>query len=170
MSPVFPPRHMLKGLCYASMFTIVAQVSCCFPHHRIFGAPLVVGGDAEYSPATAGLAPKTNADASGHAVAAITSQPTLAALVAELHSSVEQGDEESVAGVLARHQQHDGDGAEDEGAERRRLLLVVDSACPRTGMTPLLKAVEAGSEVVVRVLLEAGADIRSKVRAFVGGA
>jgi len=142
-------------------------------HTRIFGAPLVVGGDAAYSPATASLAPKSNINASGHGVVAATLQPTLAALVAELHSSVEQGDEEAVAGVLARHKQHCGDAdageigrnkAEDEAAERKRMLLVVDSACPRTGMTPLLKAVEAGLEAVVRVLLEAGANVRTKVR------
>ena len=138
----------------------------------------MVDGDATYSPATASLAPNPNPYASGHGATAATSQETLAALAPELHSSVEQGDEKAVAGVLARHQQHHGDDAADAGGDntkgeeagqRRGALLLVDSACPRTGMTPLLKAVEGGSEAVVRVLLEAGADVRSQVRADCGG-
>lgn len=42
-------------------------------------------------------------------------------------------------------------------------VTIVDAPCNRTGMTPLLKAVEGGSEGLVRVLLEAGADVRSQV-------
>lgn len=40
---------------------------------------------------------------------------------------------------------------------------LIDALCPRTGMTPLLKAVEGGTYDIVRMLLEAGADVRAKV-------
>lgn len=122
---------------------------------RIFGAPLTTGnGDATYSPATATLAPKTKTDTSDRV-----------ALAAELHSAVEQGDAEAVAGVLSNLQQRDGD-AEIEKTPQRGLSPLVDCACSRTGLTPLLKAVERRSEEVVRVLLEAGGDVHSQVRGY----
>lgn len=42
-------------------------------------------------------------------------------------------------------------------------VSLVNCPCPRTGMAPLLKAVEIGSGEVARLLLEAGADVSSKV-------
>lgn len=57
-----------------------------------------------------------------------------------------------------------GDDATTGKAERRASSLLVDCTCPRTGLTPLLKAVEGGSEDVVRVLLDAGGDVESQVR------
>lgn len=135
-----------------------------FPHLRsIFGTPVVISGDANYSPATATLAPDVNANMN-------TTGKRAASPAAELHASVEQGDGEAVARLLSQHQQHrrdeqelGGDDAERGEARRRDWLLLVDCACPRTGMTPLLKAVERGSEGSVRALLQAGADVRSRV-------
>lgn len=96
------------------------------------------------------------------------------ALAAELHAAVERGDAEAVVRVLSNRQQRDGDGdateevggdgAKIERPQRSGMPLLVDCACPRTGLTPLLKAVEEGSEEVVRVLLEAGGDVQSQVR------
>ncbi|CAM9649712.1 unnamed protein product [Pylaiella littoralis] len=134
----------------------------------IFGTPVVISGDANYSPATATLAPDVNANMN-------TTGKRAASPAAELHASVEQGDGEAVARVLSQHQQHrrdeqelGGDDAEKGEARRRDWLLLVDCACPRTGMTPLLKAVERGSEGSVRALLQAGADVRSRVSVKVG--
>ncbi|CAN0260021.1 unnamed protein product, partial [Discosporangium mesarthrocarpum] len=62
---------------------------------------------------------------------------------AELHKYVERGESESLAALLA------GGNISKE---------LIDKPCSRTGMTPLLKAVEGGFEDAVRRLLEAGAD------------
>ena len=103
---------------------------------------------------------------------------------AELHASVEQGDAEAVARHLQRLREANREGwtQRDEtsggrggverdprerdsgkGVGKEKGTNLVDCPCPRTGMTPLLKAVETGSGGVVRLLLEAGADTRSKV-------
>lgn len=136
----------------------------------IFGTPLVASGDTGYTPAAAATA------AAALAINTKTNDVKYApskALVAKLHGAVEQGDAEAVKKVLfSRCQQHPGEEAEDagEGADGdfaetgevrpKGLSLPVDSACPRTGMSPLLKAVEGGSADVIRVLLDAGADVR----------
>lgn len=175
-----------------SMLPLVSRLIACncfvhtpyanmLPQCRIFGAPLTAAsGDTTYSPATATLAPKaTKSDTSdrGHVDADADSQPSLLALAAELHASVEQGDAEAVARVLSlsNHQRSGGDAQEgvvgddaqtEQPQQRRGLTLphLVDCACPRTGLTPLLKAVEGGSEEMVRLLLEAGGDVQSQVR------
>lgn len=148
-------------------------------YYRIFGTPLSAGGGgATYSLATATLAPKANTDTGDrgeHADAA--SHPSALAIAAELHAAVEQGDAAAVTRVLSlsNHEQPDGDAGEGGGQGGKNdqaqprgfpvpLPHLVDCACPRTGLTPLLKAVEGGSEEVVRVLLEAGGDVRSQVR------
>ncbi|CAN0403990.1 unnamed protein product [Ectocarpus fasciculatus] len=148
-------------------------------HISIFGALLVTSGDTGYTPAAA-----ATTDAAALAINTQTNDVKEApskALVAELHASVEQGDADSVRKVLfSRCQQHPGEEVEDtrEGAHadgtateetrRKSLLLPVDSACPRTGMSPLLKAVEGGSAEVIRVLLDAGADVRMQAALYDG--
>lgn len=114
-------------------------------------------------------------------------------MAAKLHAFVEQGDAEAVKNLLLSIQKHNpaGDDRENDREDRepRGTTAAVDSSsmssshiafvvgetgrnakrrlidclCPRTGMTPLLKAVEGASEEVVRLLLEAGADVRSQV-------
>ncbi|CAM9835583.1 unnamed protein product [Ectocarpus sp. 8 AP-2014] len=138
-------------------------------HISMFGTPLVASGDTGYTPAAASAA---------SALAISKKTNDVQALVTELHASVEQGDAEAVRKVLSsRCQQHPGEEVEDAGEDAdgdsaqtgetqpRSLLVPVDSACPRTGMSPLLKAVEGGSAEVIRVLLDAGADVRMQASA-----
>ncbi|CAN0488059.1 unnamed protein product [Ectocarpus sp. 12 AP-2014] len=138
-------------------------------HISIFGTPLVASSDTGYTPAAATAA---------SALSISTTTDDLMALVAELHASVEQGDAEAVRRVLSpRCQQYpgeevegagedaDGDSAQTGETQPKSLLVPVDSACPRTGMSPLLKAVEGGSAEVIRVLLDAGADVRMQASA-----
>ncbi|CAM9949281.1 unnamed protein product [Ectocarpus sp. 13 AM-2016] len=133
-------------------------------HISIFGTPLVASGETGYIPAAATAA---------SAFSISTKTDDVKALVAEVHASVEQGDAEALRKVLSsRCQQHPGEEVEDDGEDAdgdsaqtgetqpKTLLVPVDSACPRTGMSPLLKAVEGGSAEVIRVLLDAGADVR----------
>lgn len=157
----------------ARIFPSLPYPHACIPYRSIFGAPLTTGGgDSTYSPATATLAPKTRTETSNEGHVEVASQPSALALAAELHAAVEQGDAEAVLRVLSSRQQLDGDATEVGGDDAKigqtqpigpKLPLPVDCACPRTGLTPLLKAVEGGSEDVVRVLLEAGGDVQSKV-------
>eukprot|EP00903_Cladosiphon_okamuranus_P011948 g11222.t1 len=155
-------------------------------HARIFGAPLAAGnGDAKYSPATATLAPpeeaRPNTRVGEHVGTDAVCQPSLLALAAELHASVEQGNAEAVARVLSlsNHRQSGGDAREGgvgdqartKPSQQRRgstLPHFVDCACPRTGLTPLLKAVEGGSEEMVRILLEAGGSVQSQAVLYDG--
>ncbi|CAM9196325.1 unnamed protein product [Hapterophycus canaliculatus] len=139
---------------------------------RIFGSPLISNADDTPSaPAATSVAINANGYGGGQEAVATACLPALAA---ELHASVERGDAEAVTRVLSEHQLHMsrsavpgvdvGANEADEGARRNGLLI--ECACPRTGMTPLLKAVEGGSEGVVRVLLEAGADVRSQAALY----
>lgn len=57
----------------------------------------------------------------------------------------------------------DGNSKTSGMREEREDKRLVDSPCPRTGMTPLLKAVEGASEELVGNLLDAGADVRPQV-------
>ena len=87
-----------------------------------------------------------------------------------LHASVERGEAESVRQLLSQLEEGKlrKEGAND-GAGTSRLVCakeggkLIDALCPRTGMTPLLKAVEGGTYDIVRMLLEARADVRAKV-------
>lgn len=99
--------------------------------------------------------------------AGVLQSPSAAVL---LHASVERGEAESVRQLL--NQLNEGEMREEGangGASALRLVCakeegkVIDALCPRTGMTPLLKAVEGGTYDIVRMLLEAGADVRAKV-------
>ncbi|CAM9714020.1 unnamed protein product [Ectocarpus sp. 4 AP-2014] len=141
-------------------------------HISIFGTPVAANGDTGYTPA---------APTAASALAISTKTNDAKALVAELHAYVEQGDAEAVRKVLSsRFRQHPAEEVEDAGEDAdgdstqtgetqpKSLLVPVDSACPRTGMSPLLKAVEGGSAEVIRVLLDAGADVRMQAALYDG--
>lgn len=155
---------VVGGGCCIRPSTSLTPIPLPSSPRSIFGTPLVASRDTGYTPA---------ATTAASALAINTKTNDVKALVAELHASVEQGDAEAVRKVLSsRCQQHPGEEVEDAGEDAdgdsaqtgetrpKSLLVPVDSACPRTGMSPLLKAVEGGSAEVIRVLLDAGADVR----------
>lgn len=86
----------------------------------------------------------------------------ISAAADELHTLVEQGDHEGVRRVLRAGETRSASASASPPGSSPAL---VDAVCSRTGMTPLLKAVEGASEETVRALLEAGADVRPQVSA-----
>lgn len=110
---------------------------------------------------------------------ATTTTRTITDGAAELHSLVERGDAEAIKFLLANLEGANTSYEElvtgvtstsgtdealvEDGSTKQEKLLVVNVLCARTGMTPMLKAVEGAYEDVVAVLLEAGADVRSQV-------
>ncbi|CAM9461000.1 unnamed protein product [Scytosiphon promiscuus] len=131
---------------------------------RIFGTPLSAGPNDDFS--TSAATPATinaNGYGGGHEAADTPCPPALAA---ELHALVERDDAEAVSRLLSEHRQDVSHSATEDEYGARRIGVLVDCTCPRTGMTPLLKAVEGDSEGVVRVLLGAGADVRSQAALY----
>lgn len=140
-------------------------LSCTLHRDRIFGAPL--GGTRQ------GV---TVVQANDHTTPNSPSKET------KLHALVERGDADAVQEFF-RNEQDTATGKFEEPPELQETTppmkataaavvvegsnIIVDTPCPRTGMTPLLKAVEGSSEAVVRVLLEAGADVRRQVRTHI---
>lgn len=169
---------VLYFCCYHTSYIVYTLCSYLFFRHprvcddtlfylrRIFGAPL--GGNRQ------GVAfARTDDDRSTPSSASEKE--------AKLHALVERGDAKGVEEFLRNEQQQEvatGNGKKETPEPREETtalaaaaaeaggsnVVVVDASCPRTGLTPLLKAVEGSSESVVRVLLEAGADVRRQVR------
>ncbi|CAM9305401.1 unnamed protein product [Laminaria digitata] len=144
-------------------------------HVRIFGAP--IGGGPREAPNPAPAPDQVEALSSLSLSSPLPPPPSEAAL---LHASVEQGDAEAVARLLRRRREADREGQPEQsgarggggrggvGMAKGYGTSLVDCPCPRTGMTPLLKAVEVGSGDMARLLLEAGADVRSKATLYDG--